>query len=328
MSESIQNNTPRNDEIDLLDLFRRMGKTLNKWANAVGRAILLSIVFMVRRWLPLGFSIILAVGGSYLLKNLSDSSYKSDLVLRNNLVSNSDLIAYINKLHKFCLEDNKIGLANSLELSEQKINNILDISAFWIIDKGRDGIPDEVDYSNSHNIYDTLNVRMQDRFDISVTIKEPQDLGTIKNAILSYIQRDSLFQLRNRVRLRQNGELLMRLNYDILQLDSLQKVKYFEETRNRTPKLGGQMIFLQEQKTQLIYVDIYSLYARKQALESERDLFKDIVTIISDFSLPYRRENGGLYYAKRLVPVFFSITLLLLILLANRKKIKEIFIKY
>ena len=51
-----ENNTNKrmsgDDEIDLLDLFRRMGRTLTRWANALGRAFLISIVFLLKRWLP------------------------------------------------------------------------------------------------------------------------------------------------------------------------------------------------------------------------------------------------------------------------------------
>jgi hypothetical protein len=113
-----------------------------------------------------------------------------------------------------------------------------------------------------------------------------------------------------------------------VQLDSLQKVKYFEETRNLKPASGGQIVFMQEQKTQLVYNDIYDLYTRKQELESVRDLHKGVVTVLSDFSSPTKRENGGLYYAKTFVPLFFIITLLVLILLANRRNLIEVFDKY
>ena len=93
------------------------------------------------------------------------------------------------------------------------------------------------------------HVIMRDRFDVRVRIKSSQELITLRNGLLYYINSDSLFQHRNRVRLRQYRELLARYSYDIEQLDSLQKVKYFEETRSRRPPEGGQMIFLQEQAT-------------------------------------------------------------------------------
>jgi len=85
---------------------------------------------------------------------------------------------------------------------------------------------------------------------------------------------------------------------------------------------------MQEQKTQLVYGDIYSLYTRKQNLESERDLYKGIITILSDFSLPTRRDNGAMFYGKSIIPFLFIVTLLILILIANRRKLQEIFQNY
>jgi len=341
MSEITSNNkNVRDDEIDLLDLFRRMGKTLNRWGHALGRAFLISVVFLLKRWLPLGFSIALGIGASFLLKMTSKSFYTSDMVFRNNLVqvdkltlkeisgTTPEIISKINKLHNFCLENNTIALSSSLAMKPEMVKNISDINAYWIIDQSKDGIPDFVDYRGNHSPYDTLDVRMQDRLDVRIKISTLQDLNLVSNGIIKFIESDSLYQQRNRLRLKQNRDLLARYNFDILQLDSLQKVKYFEETRNMKPNTGGQMIFLQEQKTQLLYNDIYFIYTKKQLLESERDLYKGIITVLSDFSLPAKRDNGGMYYGKYVIPFLFFLTLLVLIILANRRKLEEIYNKY
>lgn len=340
MSENTTNKNGSNDEIDLLDLFRRMGKTIGRLGNALGKAFLISVVFLLKRWLPLGLSIIAGIGISYLLRSTSPSFYTSDLVFRNNLAvldkitrrdnsgTTSEIIAKINKLHTFCLENNLTVLSEAISMKPELVKNISDISAYWIIDLSKDGIPDFVDYKGSHNVYDTINVRMHDRLDVRVKINSSQDLNLVRNGILKFIESDSLYQQRNRLRLRQNHDLLTRMSIDILQLDSLQKVKYFEETRNMKPGSGGQIVFMQEQKTQLVYNDIYELYKKKQLLESERDLYKGIITVLSDFSSPTRRENGAMYYGKQIIPVFFLITLLILIILANRKKMEEIYRKY
>jgi hypothetical protein len=340
MSENTTHKNVSNDEIDLLDLFRRIGNTLNRWGRAIGKAFLISIVFLLKRWLPLGLSIVAGIGISYLLKTTSDSFYTSDLVFRNNLAilekktlrdnsgTTSEIISKINKLHTFCLESNLTSLSTALSMKPELVKNITDISAYWIIDQSRDGIPDYVDYKGSHNVYDTINVRMHDRLDVRVKINSVQDLNLVRNGIIRFIEGDSLYQQMNRLRLRQNQALLSRYTYDILQLDSLQKVKYYEETRNMKPSSGGQIVFMQEQKTQLVYNDIYSLYTKKQLLESEIDLYKGIVTVLSDFSSPSRRENGAMYYGKQAIPVIFLITLVILIILANRKKMEEIYKKY
>jgi hypothetical protein len=329
MSDTTNNSkNVRDDEIDLLDLFKRMGKTLGRWGNGLATAFLISTVFLLRRWLPLTLSIILGVALSILLRKTTESFYSSDLILKVNIEPTDEVISYVNRLHTFCQEVNKQNLSEAIGLTSAQTENILDIKSFWIIDNGRDNIPDYVDYDDKHNIYDTVNIRMRDRLDIRVRILQPQELSNIREGILRFINNDPLFQQRNILRLRQKTEMLARLEYDILQLDSLQRFKYFEEARNLVPRTGSQMIFLQEQKTQLLYTDIYNLYTEKQKLELDRDLYKDIVTVLSDFSIAAQRENSGRYYAKTLVPGFFLLTLLILILRKNSKKLKEVYHKY
>ncbi|MBK7132491.1 MAG: hypothetical protein IPH69_06615 [Bacteroidales bacterium] len=85
------------------------------------------------------------------------------------------MISYINAFMYF-VEQNNQALSEGLSLSEGQIKNIKDISAYWIIDNGRDGMPDYVDLNNSHDVYDTLNVRMPDRLNVRVKINSPQEL--------------------------------------------------------------------------------------------------------------------------------------------------------
>jgi len=330
----------RDDEIDLLELFRRIGRTIGKWFNVLLKGFLISLVFLIRNWLPLLVSIIAGVAISYVLKSNSSSFYTSDLVLRNNMAkiaektrrdisgTTAELLSKINKLHLFCQEGNSVSLSKALLFKQDSINGISDISAFWIIDLNKDGIPDNVDYKGNHNVYDTINVRMQNILNVRVKISSGIDLNRVRDGIIKFIEDDSLFQQRNRLRLKQNREMLTRLNYDIKQLDSLQKVKYFEETRNLKPGNSGQTIFMQEQNTQLLYNDIYKLYEQKRDLEAENDLYQNIVTVINDFSMPTIRENDLMFYGRRIIPRLFTITLIILVLFANRKKLYETYKKY
>jgi hypothetical protein len=329
MSENTSNNKDiRNDEIDLLDLFRKIGRTLNRWGNLIVKAFLISIVFLIRRWIPLGISLIVGLLVAYLSRSTNQSFYTSDLVLKTNIEYVDEIISYINRLHIYCDQENRKALSEAIDLNPEQIGNIGDVSAFWIIDNSKDGIPDYVDYDESHSIYDTVNTRMIDRFDVRVQINSPQELSYLRQSLINYINSNPLFQQRNSLRLKQNQEIISRLDYDIAQLDSLQKLKYFEETKNLQSKTSGQMIFLQEQKTQLVYPDIYSLYDKKQKMEMDQLIYKDIVTILSDFTIPSERVNGGSYYAKFFVPIFFGITLLVLIFMANRKRLQELYHKY
>lgn len=322
------NKDVRNDEIDLLELFRRIGRAVSNWFKALGRGMLISIIFLIRKWLPLGISLVLAVLLSYIMKKSLTPYYTSVMTIRSNTVTSEEMISYLNRLNTLCQESTKISLSEALSIPVDKAKKIKDVSAFWIIDKKDDGIPDYVDYKNNYNVYDTINKRMQDRLVIRAKTSAPKDLPLLKEGIFFYVSNNSLYKQKNEFRLSQVKELLTRLNYDIEQLDSLQKVKYFEETRSRLPQKNGQMIFLQEQKTQLIYDDIYTLYSRKQTLEQQKDLYPDVITLISDFTVPVKPYNGLVFYGRFIIPLFIGFTLIVLILLANRKKIKDIIRKY
>ncbi|MDO9579085.1 MAG: hypothetical protein Q7J06_00735, partial [Bacteroidales bacterium] len=229
------------------------------------------------------------------------------------------------------IEGDSIELSRALSLPLKEVRIIRDIQAFWAIDLGSDGIPDRIDYKDSYDANDTINVRMTDRFTVRVRLSKSPEFLQFTKYIIEYARNNPLFQQKNQVRLAQNSEIRERLIYDIDQLDSLQKIKYFEETRKKISPSGGQLVFLQEKNapTELIYDNIYTLYARKQAIDSEMEIYKDILTLLNDFTQPARPIDASiLYYGKHYIPMFFIGTLILLILFANRKKLVEVYKKY
>lgn len=318
----------RDDEIDLRDLFNRLGKTLSKWFKAVAEALVHTIVFLLKSLIPLIISVLIGAGISYALKWSTKPVYSSEITLRSNVIPVEQMISSLNQLTILLKEKNYNGVATLLSISPEKAKIIRKIEAFWIIDRNNDTIPDFVDYKKSHNVYDSLNVRMKDRFAVRVELQEPGEIPQMKDFIFSYVNHNPVFGQQNELRLKMIDELYARLNYDIEQLDSLQKVKYFEETRNIKPEEGGQIIFLQDYTTQLLYPDIYNLFRRKQELDQEKYLYNEILSVITDFHQPLKRNNGGWYYGKIVIPLCFGLMLIWLIIKKNRKKLLEVFRRY
>jgi len=328
MKQETRNKVNNNDEIDLLDLFARMGRSISRGFRSLGRASLFVFFFLLRKWIWLGLSLLAGVGASYLIKFSTERLYSSEITLRSNTVPNAEMIHYVNKLHTFCREDNIIELAAALSVDTGKVRNIADIRAFWVIDLGKDYIPDYVDYKNRHKVLDTLNVRMADRFVIQVKTSIPQELNAIRDGIMAFARKNDFFIQQNDLRLQQNEVLKSRFDYEIEQLDSLQQVKYFEESRKLMPKEGGQMIFLQEYKTQLLHDDIYNLIRRRQDMEAQLTIYSDLITLLSDFTPPAKPENGALYYGKVIIPLLFLLTVILLLITDNWRRLRAISEKY
>ncbi|HOF19920.1 MAG TPA: hypothetical protein PLO24_01570 [Bacteroidales bacterium] len=316
------------DEIDLRDLCRRMSQTMSDWCRKTGRAFLITVIFLLKNILLLTFSILAGVGISFALKWTTKPEFISEITLRSNAVPTADMISNINQLDILIREKNYSSIASALSSSPEEVVKIKRIKALWVIDKNRDNIPDFTDYRDSHNVYDSVNVRMTDRFVVQVKVENSDEISKMRDRLFSYVNKNPVFIRHNEFRLKTIDELLLRINYDIEQLDSLQKVKYFEETRNIKPEKGGQIIFLQDHSTQLVYDDIYTLYLRKQSLDEEKSLNNQILSVINDFYQPLRRHNGGWYYGKTVIPACLFLTLLFLIIKRNRARLKEIFSKY
>ncbi len=328
MSSDSDIKTKRDDEVDLTDLFAKLGSQIIKWMRSAGRVFLASLFFLMRKWLWLIISLVISTGISYLVKLSSEKIYFSDMTLKSNTVSNVEMIAYINKLHAFCRGKNLSELASALNVDGHIVKDVKDIKAHWVIDMGPDGIPDYVDYKDNYRLKDTLTLRMQDRLVIRVKTSVPKEISSIRDGIIAFIENNDFFQDQNRLRLRQAEDMLARIEFEVEQLDSLQKVKYFEESRRLMPKEGGQMIFLQEFKTQLLHEDIYTMIQRKQEIETLKTIYGGIVTIINDFTPPSKPENGTMYYGKIIIPLMLALTIIALLITDNRKRLREIYSKY
>lgn len=318
----------KDDEIDLFEVFSRIGDSIKNGLKVLGRGILLISVFLVRNSVWLLGSLILGIGISYLIKLSSEKFYTSNLTLRSNTISNAEMISYVNRLHIFCEEENHSALASALSVTPEKVVYIRDIEAFWIVDMGSDNIPDFVDFHKRHNVLDTVNIRMQDRFVVRVKTTIPQELTNIRDGIISYINNNTFYKDQNLLRLRQTDDLLARIEYEVQQLDSLQKVKYFEESRRLMPKEGGQIIFLQNYQTQLLHSDIAELIREKQALEKIKTIYADVITLLSDFTPPLKPDNGTLYYGKIIIPLIFCLAIILILIIKNRDRLASTYKKY
>lgn len=328
MSGNQELNRKNDDEVDLTDLFSRLVRSAGKGLNALVKGVLFIFFFLIKNWLVLTGSLVSGIVISFVIKVSAEKFYTSDITLRSNTVPTTEMISYINRLHTFCKEGNFQELASALSVDPEKVQQIKDIKAFWIIDLGNDNIPDHIDLRESHDVLDTINVRMQDRFIIRVKTLIPRELSSIRDGIIHYAEKNQFYLDQNELRLRQADDMLTRIDYEVDQLDSLQKVKYFEESRRLMPKEGGQMIFLQDYQTQLLHNDIAELIRQKQQLETVKTIYADLITVLNDFTPPFKPENGTLYYGKVIIPVIFLLALIIILLVRNRNRLTEAYNNY
>ncbi|MCD6565041.1 MAG: hypothetical protein J7K53_03775 [Bacteroidales bacterium] len=328
MTKELENkNQPRaNDEIDLLELFNKMGKGIKRFIINIWDIFLKVTVFFIRKSPYLIAFIILGFLVALLKFKTSDRYYSSDMTLRSNSVSNADMIAHINKLHFYGEEENMQALAQTLNLDSNEVANLVDIEAYWIIDENRDGIPDMVDDKSKYD-EDTTVTHVSSRFDVRVKTKQPQDLDIIREGILHHINTNRFFEKINTIRLIQLRDRIAKTATELSELDSLQNYKYFEE-KQKGKFSEGQMVFLNEPETKLYHGSVFELYGSKQGLDRELEIYSDIVTVLDNFTPPAQPENSYLHIAKTWVIVCFLLGLIFVVVLSFRKELISVYRKY
>ncbi len=324
MNISEKENVERIPEVNLLELTRRLMRKLGDLFSWLGKILLVLSVFIVRKsfWI-LGF-ILIGVLIGFLHSRLTDKYYTSEFTTKCNIDILPDLIPNVNKLHNYCLENNTVRLEDILGLDNSVVNRIRDIEAFWIIDVNGDEIPDYVDYLKKHDVRDTLNPRLTDRFCVRIKTYDQEDFTLIRDGILGMISSDDIYARQNDMRLRAIRENLAVVSDQIQKLDSLENVKYFQNTSSSIPS-GGQIVFLEEQETELFHNDVFSLYSRKQLFEIDLEINPGPITLIGDLTYPNTEDNSLMFYIIKWIWICLIIGFSGLVIYHNRLKLRTVF---
>jgi hypothetical protein len=324
MNKTEKEYNERVPEVNLVELTRRLFNRLENLFRWLGKVFLIGFVFITRRvfWI-LGF-VILGVLVAFLHHRISEKYYAAEFTIQNNIEDISYLLAQVNDLHKYCEENNDFRLMERLNLEEDVVKRIRDIEAFWIVDLNNDEIPDFVDYQYDHNVYDTVNVRMTNNFCVVIESYDPEDFPQIRDGILNMISSNELVISENEKRLEAIRENLDVIAVQIRKLDSLENVKYFQNPYNIPPE-GSQIVFLQEQHTQLFYGSVFALYTQKQENEELIDIYSEPVTLKHDLVFPAIEENSLSFFLMRWVLIITISGLVVLILWHNRRSLREIY---
>ncbi len=123
------------DEIDLLDLFKRMGRTVSKWFKAIGEAFLVSMIFLIKNMIMLLFSLLIGIGISYIVKWITKPYYVSEVTFRSNVVPNAEMLSHINKLGYLLEQKNYSQVSSALSIGPDYDRVIIDLEGFWVVDK-------------------------------------------------------------------------------------------------------------------------------------------------------------------------------------------------
>lgn len=292
--------TQSNDEIDLIEVAKKTAQLAGKATNKLGELLLIffkgvytGIIFSIRFLFRNAIIIIaFAIAGYFagnLYINISTPYYKTTATIQSNTIANASLIDYINRIHTLAASRDSISLSEQLNITVSEASNIKDLQAFWMIDKNKDGIADEVDYTNSFTP-DTISntVRITNKFVAQLLTYDPENILPTQYGLEAYINTYPRINQISEVKKVNLQSEIERLDDEIEILDSLKKYEYFvkekelRKYKQNVVKLNE--LLLQtgsdvEEPTRLLHTDILELAninlenIRQLELESEPYIF-------------------------------------------------------
>lgn len=317
-----EKNSNQVQEIDLLELFNRLGRGIKNLFLGITKVILFLVVFAIKK---VHFLAVFALAGGVIgimFYSSTQRYYSSNLVAQPNGITSTDMINYINDLHDLCLKKNTPGLAYSLEMEDSVAAKIKNIQSFFIIDINNDEIGDYVDFKQIVNLKDTTQKRLEDRIYVTVEVYDNRVFEHVRNGLLRYMGKNPYIIKLNEIRKNELNELSNQTDYEISKLDSLQQVEYFGKD-SRLPISQSEMMFISEKEQRMYYRDILNLLQKKQEYQKELLLATDAFTVIKDFTNLAVAENPRGNYIFRFSVIFLLIGYIFLLGLKYRKQISD-----
>jgi hypothetical protein len=311
------------EEIDLIELFRRIGKGLGRFINWVIRSLFYLIVFGFRKILWLFGFIVVGVLLGFALYLATDRYYSSSMIAQPNGFTSTDLYRYIDDIHTMCVKGNHAGIAALFNISDEDSKNIRNIEAFYLIDANGDGIADYADFRRQYEPTDTTLEIIQSRLFIRADVKNNDAFEEVRSGLINYINRIQYLITVNDIRQRELRDLIKQTNQEIQKLDSLQDIEYYVEPLEQRPGREGQIVFMTQKNTQLYYRDKISLLNNRHMYEKTLELSSQPITIIKDFSELQVAENPLASYLIKGALVFLILGYIVLLILAHKSELLD-----
>ncbi len=311
------------DEIDLIELFNKIGNSIKKGIMWIINRLQDFILLLIRKslWI-ISFSIIGAFVG-YSFFKATPRYYSSEMVAISNTLNNNYIVSSINLLDDLFKGANHSIAANYLEIPVEQAQEIKSIGAYYGIDVNKDGIADYIDFKKTFNPKDTSIRRLSDFFYVKLEVYSESVFGSARDGIKKYINKNNFIIENNQVRITQSEELIKSIELEIKKLDSLQKIQYFEIPKSQKAN-NTQMVVLNEKEMKLYHEQILALQQQKLRLQKDITINKEPITVVQDFTPLSKAENPVTKYLINWVALFSLLGFIVSLLWQFKKAIIQL----
>jgi len=311
----MDNNTEKNTEgkeIDLIDLFNNM-------MHWFGRKFYGLILFFARNRWSYAILIVIAIIGAVLQVTTSKKIYKCNMLVQSYSVKASEAISFVNNLNFNALGNDAFS------------NNVKSIYASFVLDYNRDEVLDAVEQTDKNSIMqvrDTalINKRMSNIVSINFELIDngATNVEHIEDGVLDVLNKNKTFVEYNNLFLDLENDVLTTINNEIIKLDSMRLVEYFQKDQSASLNKNGGLVFMSEKEKKLYHKDMLDLVSKKHDAERLIKLSDEPFKIIQNISVPQQEANSLSYYLKLYIIIAVLGGTFFVFLFDRRKQIKEL----
>jgi hypothetical protein len=303
----MENSKPSNqtDEIDIGQLFSRIGKTMhNGW---MGFMRFLATLRRIPFENKLSFTIIIVASlviaflfAFFLKKNY----YESNLILSSEYLNKRLAINTVDKLSLLAQESNKKGLARALNLPDTLADNIIGFEVKPFVEE-RDIVELEVLKEQLRNssvtaknqeaidqIIQRIEIENRHAFEITVRTLNPSVIPNLQNAVVGYFRENPYIKKRIEISKLNLNRRKEKLESDVRKIDSLKNVIYenFKNMAEQSREGSNNVIMSDKAVTDPVEIYTQGLNIYDQLQEVNRKLYLqpdfEIVDGFTEFSEP------------------------------------------
>ncbi|MBN2767022.1 MAG: hypothetical protein JXR27_11675 [Paludibacteraceae bacterium] len=271
----------KQNEINLLDLM----SMFVAWLRTVGHKLLIwsgNIVRLMyrKKWYVMAVLFIAFAFGQYLARP-SERVYKAEgtaLILGPDAQTVRQIFR---QLENADARNEHTSLATKLNLPDSVASNVQEIKAFYMIDFLRDSVADKVDFSDSHSLTDTMNVRMRDRVYIRMKTKNIAQVPQVEAAIVHFLNSNVVVKAQYKAKINDLQNQISICNRELNRIDSLAGLYYFRDNDNAQMSFERNTLVMGEQRKQLFYGDLMRIQQLRNDAEMRLSKFTQPVEIPS-----------------------------------------------
>jgi hypothetical protein len=306
-------------ELDLLILFQ---KIFNFFFLIIKKIVeffgyLLRLIYRYKYIFLLFIIVAIAIS---IYKTTGDRKmYKAEIILKVNDGDSFLFSEMINNLNQYIKDNDFTGLARILNTSVENTKKISFLKPYFMIDLNNDSTVDLIDYDNKYELSDTVNIRVSDRIVVSSGIKDINIFPELKKILLDYFNSSKYLVLLNDNRLSQLKEKELFYDRNIRELDSLQRIEYFEKKSNRPEVKMDQTGLLMYSEKQMFYKDKMKILQEKEKVSKELTENSEIVKVIIESQPSSKSINSLSKTFLQYISIFTVLFFIVIILFQNRK---------